>query len=262
MKTFRLIGMALVAVLMCLSFTSCDKDDNPENNENDTNQKKLVKLVITEEENGKTNGGMMYAFTYDSKGRVVSISMTEGINSSTQYTYTESYTWNGNTIVEKYKDNTTTYTLNTDGMVIKSAYSSGDDVFTYNSLNHLNTIQDDDETRTLSWDKDKLTEVVTQGYDGNYKNIYSYSGKTCNGYSIPLAVMIYDMQYSSLPLVHPELFGCRSTQLPDEILSKDYDDDDSGKITYTFDKDNYVETIIVTYSEGYIYKYTCTWEEQ
>ena len=29
MKTFRFIGMALVAILLCVNFTSCSKDDGP-----------------------------------------------------------------------------------------------------------------------------------------------------------------------------------------------------------------------------------------
>ena len=29
MKTFRMIGMALMAVLMCVNFTSCSEDDDP-----------------------------------------------------------------------------------------------------------------------------------------------------------------------------------------------------------------------------------------
>ena len=33
MKTFRLIGMALLAVVMCVNFTSCSDDDEEEQGE-------------------------------------------------------------------------------------------------------------------------------------------------------------------------------------------------------------------------------------
>jgi len=31
MKTFRLIGMALFAIMMCVNFTACSSDDDEEN---------------------------------------------------------------------------------------------------------------------------------------------------------------------------------------------------------------------------------------
>ena len=33
MKTFRLIGMALLAVVMCVNFASCSDDDEPSKND-------------------------------------------------------------------------------------------------------------------------------------------------------------------------------------------------------------------------------------
>ena len=33
MKTFRLIGMALLAVVMCANFTSCSDDEEPAKND-------------------------------------------------------------------------------------------------------------------------------------------------------------------------------------------------------------------------------------
>ena len=50
MKTFRLIGMALLIVVMCVNFASCS-DDEEEPSKNDdgviTNQKLLVELRMT-----------------------------------------------------------------------------------------------------------------------------------------------------------------------------------------------------------------------
>ena len=33
MKTFRLIGMALLAIVMCVNFASCSDDDEPSKND-------------------------------------------------------------------------------------------------------------------------------------------------------------------------------------------------------------------------------------
>ena len=56
MRTFRLIGMALLAVVMCVNFTSCSDDDEPSKNDDGviTNQKRLVEIRVTDEEDRKS----------------------------------------------------------------------------------------------------------------------------------------------------------------------------------------------------------------
>lgn len=51
MKTFRLIGMALLAIVMCVNFTSCSDDEEPSKNDDGviTNQKLLIELRMTNE---------------------------------------------------------------------------------------------------------------------------------------------------------------------------------------------------------------------
>ena len=64
MKTFRFIGMAIFAVLICVNFVACSSsDDDPTNekeptNENTTNQKLISSLTIE-----KTT----FNFTYNEK---------------------------------------------------------------------------------------------------------------------------------------------------------------------------------------------------
>ena len=59
MKTFRLIGMALLAIVMCVNFTSCS-DDEEEPSKNDdgviTNQKLLIELRMTNEDGVSITG--------------------------------------------------------------------------------------------------------------------------------------------------------------------------------------------------------------
>ena len=53
MRTFRLIETALLAILVCVNFIACSSDTpEPEKNEEGvvTNQKKLVEIIIPEEE--------------------------------------------------------------------------------------------------------------------------------------------------------------------------------------------------------------------
>lgn len=46
MKTFRFIGMALLAVVMSVNLTSCSDDDEPSKNDDGiiTNQKQLMQI--------------------------------------------------------------------------------------------------------------------------------------------------------------------------------------------------------------------------
>ena len=46
MKTFRLIGTALLAVILCINLVSCSSDENNpiEDKDNATTQKKLIEL--------------------------------------------------------------------------------------------------------------------------------------------------------------------------------------------------------------------------
>ena len=52
MKTFRLIGMALLAIVMCVNFTSCSDDEEPSKNDDGviTNQKRLMEIKKTNAE--------------------------------------------------------------------------------------------------------------------------------------------------------------------------------------------------------------------
>ena len=95
MKTFRLIGMALLAV--CVTFASCSSDDEETTKNEDgivTNQKRLVELRMTEE-----NEVSITQYSYDSQGRLVSATNTVQYGSR-EYTSTYTVTWGANKIIE------------------------------------------------------------------------------------------------------------------------------------------------------------------
>lgn len=102
MKTFRLIGMALLAIVMCVNFTSCSDDDEPSKNDDGviTNQKLLVELRMTDED-----GVSIMEYSYDSKGKLLSANYRES-----DYGYT--ITWGANKIIESTTNkDAITYTL-------------------------------------------------------------------------------------------------------------------------------------------------------
>ena len=106
MKTFRLIGMALLA--LCVNFTSCsDDDEEPSKNDDGviTNQKQLVELRMTDED-----GVSITEYSYGSNGKLVSATNTEQYYGST-HTSTYTVTWGANKIIESRNGEAITYTL-------------------------------------------------------------------------------------------------------------------------------------------------------
>lgn len=273
MKTFRLIGMALLAV--CVTFASCSSDDDDEPSKNDdgiiTNQKQLMQIKMVDDEETIT-----WDFTYDSKGRLTSINHAEKYNGRTERDITN-YIWSNNTIKAEDDNSTRTYTLGNN--LVKSISDTEDDndwsnaTFTYNSSNQLIAVQNIDKygtsVETYTWDNGKITKMTyTENgshYSDEYVYEYTYSGKTCKGY-FPL---YSPSDNDDIFYVHPELIGLRCSQLPDQVYSKDNYYEETGKISYTFDKDGYVEgcTVVNTdkhlsdnTTDTYTTIYTFTWE--
>ena len=270
MKTFRLIGMALLAV--CVSFASCSDDDEPSKNDDGviTNQKQLMQIKMVDSET------ITWDFTYDSKGRLISINHAEKYNGRTERDITN-YIWGNNTIIAEEDNSTRTYTL--DNNLVKSINDTDDysdwsnAIFTYNSSNQLiavqNTYTDGTSVDAYTWNNGRITKL-TYTENGSYYSEedvyeYTYSGKTCKGY-FPL---YSPSDNDDIFYVHPELIGLRCSQLPDQVYSKDDYDEETSKYSYTFDKDGYVESCTVVNTEKnlsdntidtYTTVFTFTWE--
>lgn len=252
MKTSRLLGMALLAILVSMNFAACGSDDDegdtPIKNGDGiiTNQKKLMELKMTGDSEAVT-----WEFSYDSKGRLASVIHTEKYGSETDRDITN-YTWSNNTIIAEDGRSTRTYTLN-DGLVKTIRDTDNKDwnntSFTYNSSNQLIAAKDVDSHNytyitTYTWENERITKVT---YDDNSTTDISYSGKTCKGY-FPLYTFDDD---DAIFYTHPELAGMRTTQLPDQMYSKDKEYEETEKYTYALDKDGYVEICTVVDTDVY-----------
>ena len=267
MKTFRLIGMALLAVVMGFNFIACSDDDEPAKNDDGviTNQKQLVKLRMTDED----GESVITEYSYDSNGKLVSAMHTEQYDGRT-HTSTYTITWGANKVIESTDEDAITYTLE-NGLITHTSDSDGGDLdnaeFTYNSNKQLTKLQDNEEDYlSYTWQGKKLTKMAWSFSDEDIHEL-SYSGKTCKGY-LPIMVWSVD-DLRPLSEAHPELVGMRCDQLPDQISNKNDSYEDIVRYTYTFDKDGYIETC----TEESTYKrldinetttsttvYTFTWE--
>lgn len=268
MKTFRLIGMAIWAMVMCVNFTACSSDmPELERDENGiiTNQKRLVEQRRTDDD-GCLN---ITKYSYDNKGKLLSVNYI-GADYDNIYTFT----WGADRIIKSRGRSATIFTL--EGGLITSLSDDGG-TFSYNVNKQLTEFQYMDgnykNIQSYTWEGEKLTKIVhTETADYNQHTdeyIYelSYSGKHCKGY-LPIMILNVEDDYR-LWEAHPELIGMRCTQLPDEMHIKDnrYQYDESVQYAYTFDKDGYVEscTEVTIYKDAYNTSinttiYTFKWE--
>lgn len=274
MKTFRFLGMALMAILIGVNFIACSDDeegDTPIKNDDGiiTNQKQLMQIKMVDDSETIT-----WDFAYDSKGRLASVNHVEKYDGKT-YRHVTDYTWGDNVIIAEEDNNTKTYSLNK--KLVRSVRSTGggdwgNATFTYNSANQLIKVEENDSyntTESYTWQGEKMTKLTFTETNEHYtdKGVYeySYSGKTCKGYFPFFAWSDSD----DIFYAHPELIGLRSSQLPDKIYSKDENSETIETYTYTFSNDGYVEncTEIHTYKRLDIGEtntsttvYTFTWE--
>jgi len=273
MKTFRLIGMALLAVVMSINFTSCSDDDEEAIKNDDgiiTNQKKLMEIKETSDDGYIS----IYTFSYDNQSRLTSIVDNEDGHSDNNII---NFTWGNNTIIAtKRGDARRTYTLS-DNLVRKQQNNEGaSKAFTYNSSNQLIKVDETDERHsgddcsyTYTWDNGKMTKHIYKenNSEKSYVYEYTYNGKTCKGWFPNMEDEGWDaLDDDYIFFAHPELVGMRTNQLPEQIFSKDteiyeyYDEyfketckseytyEDTVKFEYKLDKDGYVESCTVTYT--------------
>ena len=267
MKTYRMFGMALSAVLMCVVFASCGTDYPEANKENNivTNERKL--LAIAEEyEDGEL---YTYSFSYDSKGRAIAVT-TKDYYYDKPKTKVTNIAWSDNKIVESRNGEDLTMTL-VDGLILRGESSEDDGcmyLFAYNSSNKLSTVEHshkdgyDTSITDFYWEGNKFVKYeYTDGYYDEEVQV-KYSGKTCKGYFPLWGMTIEDDCYTLL--AHPELLGFRSNYLPSQIISQTDYSKYVSNISYTLDKDGYIKTCTISTSEDGEYDetviYTFEWE--
>ena len=273
MRTFRLIGMALIAVMTCANFTACSSDDDEVIKDDDgvvTREKKLVEMKESYDSKDDVHVDVM-TFSYDGKGKLITVVQKCSDDNSSNIT---NITWGENTFKESSNGESITYSVN-DGLVRTGSESDGRNYsFAYNSSKQLTTYQygdknDDTTTRTLTWDNGKVTKMT---YKKDEPSTITYGNQTCKGY-FPLMVLMVEDDFKAM-LAHPELIGMRATQLPSQTYSKyvqkgeHYDDyfketykyenikEETTKFTYKLTTDGYVESVTMEETDIETYKYS------
>lgn len=263
-----MIGMALVAVLMCVNFASCSSgDDDPTEElpqyELVTNGKKLTKIEYTL--SGSYNDFIeVWDFSYDSEGKLIEATFTDSYKNETK----TRYTWN-NRVINAHKK------------VDYKGSSTSDEIYeyTYNLENGL--VQNYDikynETRrpkeimgsTIMWDEDMLNRISTPYQVSENQTKYDFTqyyykenGVTCKGYNPFIPFMLIDEETEFLFIVHPEIAGMRSTQIPISFLDQDVlGGMTQGTYSHKLDNEDYISEFRTKEKGGRSeYIYTLTWQ--
>ena len=122
---------------------------------------------------------------------------------------------------------------------------------------------------TIMWDEDKLTRISTpfQVSENQTRHVftqyyYAKNGTTCNGYYpfIPLGPVNKEEDF--LFIIHPELVGMRSTQIPVSFLYSGIGNTTiQGTYTHRLDDEGYISEFREKDKGGWCeYIYTMTWK--
>ncbi len=259
--------MALAAILLCVNFTSCSKDDDPTTDEpqgggSAVSSKKIVKIVGTgtsEEGSYSDSFSETYTFNYDSQGRLVQAGFNEEYNGGKR---TENYqfVWGDDAIKVKCIDGSgSSLTFNLNDQLVRN--SDDGDSFLYNSSNRFaKGIYGSNYVVTATWDGDKIVSISRS--ENGYKEDLTFKyGNSCKkGYFPLIAMTIQDnREFCLLFMAHPEIAGMRTSQLPTSSTVTEDNLGETETITYEFDKEGYISKIKTKDSYGSA-TYTLTWK--
>ena len=254
MKTFKFIGLALAAILMGMSLSSCNKEDSSENEgaEDLANEKKIVKFVESWGSDEELEVESSFTFKYDDKGRLVEVISSE---SGLQF----SYAWGDNLISRARPENSKVdnITLN-NGLVTSHNIYDGNLTYTYNKSNRLVAADGRHYKLDFVWDNDKLVRI---SYDDAYQDIV-YEGTCKKGYCPTISYIINDQEYLYfLNILQPDCVGLRTNKLPKySVYHGDDGDTDTETYAYEFDKDGYISKLTVTFEDGDVCVQEYTWK--
>ncbi|MBS1438444.1 MAG: hypothetical protein HP007_11865 [Bacteroides sp.] len=219
MKTLRFIGMAVLAVVMSVNFTSCSDDDEPgSENPIGGKNKRLVQDMEQEDPND------ISYYHYNADGWLEEV--TKSDNESVKYSYS---TKNGKTYVKGTWE---------DGQIESETVIENDLIKTIDGIECLY----DAENRLIqcgnakfTWENGNVTKVEI----GGSTYLYTYDADKVNKYSIGSDPIVehFDNYFVS---AHPYLLGQYCKNLVKSTIYKNGYNDEIDNYSYQIDGDGYV----------------------
>ena len=262
-----MIGMALMAVLMCVNFTACSEDDPTGDSSTNhlSNANKLAKVMQYDIKNNKKELNDIIRFEYDKNDNVVKIHEIYGSDAD-DIDITE-YIWDSNKSITSYWENDEyiKYTLTNNQItdILMHEYvwdwdtetrELDEDFYrlTYdkdgNLMEYWAKYNEEDEyelEERLTWDNGRLSFYE----DYNSLITLRYSDKTCKGFFPLLYEYVNCDDY--LFMAQPELVGIKMSYLPSKII----DGNCTISFEYELDTEGYVGSCAVNKYYSYDYDY-------
>lgn len=234
MKTLRFIGMALVAVILSVSFIACS-DDEDDANTSPTTGKRLVRLTCNED---------IAYFNYGSNGWLNQVTFTDDDPLNVSYeNQTAILTWGG-----EYPELEGEYVY--DNLLRSTKYKNDSKSCTYDAEGHLVKLGN----RELVWENGNVVSYKRNEYGGTETFTY-YTDKENKHYSF-ISDPVFFIDGSYFFAAHPQLLGKMSKNLVKTC--------DMGEYLYTYtyetDQDGYITKVTKTSSDGEVTTYTMTWK--
>ena len=199
MKTLRLIGIALFAVLMCVNFASCSgSDDDPTNEDKPTNENISTQKLIS---SLTTSDGNTFKFTYNDKNQLTSVNEV-GKNNKIDFKWSDSQIVA--TPTNKYENTPVVYQLNNG--IITSVEGR---IVTYDKDKHLTSTGNNNWT----WSNENISKLVHKNDRETQTHTYTYYTDKENKHPIvdASAARLYyvgQLEYDELLFIaHPFLLG-------------------------------------------------------
>ncbi len=206
MKTFRLIGMALFAVLLSVGFAACSSNVDDDDNGGTSSDKRLVKMTEQGESNTYT-----YVFTYDSQGRVV----RKDVKRDGTLDYYYIYAYFDDLIVQKYYNDrgySKEYSLTLEnGLIVSEEEKSWVTQYAYEN-GRLATKTNDNGVYSFKWENGNVTRI---DLNGESHTKYEYTN-----YAAPKSFFTYSNRYGK-KIDLGLFYGKSAKNLPSKLIEGD-----------------------------------------
>lgn len=263
----RFFSYVFFGFLFGLVLASCSSDDELVKDETGfiINEKKLQRIHTTLEWYSGIDS-YEYNFLYSEKGKLSRVS-DKHFSSDCYYIFEKD-----KIKIKLKKEELATCTI-VDNLIrtIKEVKDNEPYFFTYNYQNRLILIKHGNDKIIFNWKNGTLEKLICNVQPKSWLDWfptsieYVYDGSQCKGYfpmlaSLPGRMDVFFPSYIiHLSMTHPELIGMRTNKLP-MIVRTIYDDASLFviPISYTFDKNGYIESCIED-SEPEKFNHTFTW---
>lgn len=236
MKTFKLIGMALIAITLCVNFAACSDDDDNNGSPSETLPNLGKRLVsITED-------GEEAVLKYNSQGWLEKVTFTDDDPLTVNYSHqTATLTWGGD---NPELEGEYTY----DNLLRRVKYSHGSESCTYDEEGHLIQMGN----KKLDWYNGNVISIKENGEVTSF----TYYTNQENRYYSFVSDPVFYVEDSFFLIAHPQLLGKMSKNL----VKTCQEGNTTYHYTYETDKDGYITKVIETDDYGDSTTLTLVWK--